>query len=200
MKRAIPTADIAYIALFAALMAVGAWIKIVLPIGIFTVTISLQVFFAIMAGLLLGARRGFFSVAVYLLIGLLGAPVFAHGGGLSYIMKPTFGFLIGFAAAAFVAGTVISPNRANLFRRRGTAMIFAALAGEAAYYFCGLLYYYLMFNFVPSNGETIGLFELMTVWCFSTIVPDTVICLLSARLVKRVRPLLPMPHYGSAEK
>ena len=92
---------------FAALMAVGAFIKIMIPLGIWQVTFSLQIFFALLSGMLLGSVSGFTSVAVYLIIGLTGVPIFAHGGGLAYVMKPTFGFLLGFAAAAYVSGKVL---------------------------------------------------------------------------------------------
>ena len=114
-KRGIKTTDIVYCGMFASLMAVGAFIKIMIPIGIWEVTFSLQFFFALLAGFLLGSRRGLAAVGCYLLIGLAGVPVFAHGGGLMYLMKPTFGFLIGFAAAAYVAGRIGDSARKRIF-------------------------------------------------------------------------------------
>ena len=81
----ISTADIVHCGMFASLMAVGAFIKIMIPIGIWEVTFSLQFFFALLAGFLLGSKRGLAAVGVYLLIGLAGVPVFAHGGGLMYL-------------------------------------------------------------------------------------------------------------------
>lgn len=181
------TQEIAYCAIFTALMAVGAWIKIVIPVGVFTVTISLQVFFAVAAGIILGARRGFLSVFVYLLIGLLGVPVFAHGGGIFYVIKPTFGFLIGFALAAFLSGTVFGALKEKMSMK--TAALLAALAGEAGYYVCGLVYYGIMYNYFLGNTEMIGLKELLYVWCFSTIVPDTIICLLAGAFAVRLLPI-----------
>ena len=65
--RGFRTQDVIYCGLFAALMTVGALIKIVLPLGAFEVTVSLQVFFALLAGFLLGTRNGFLSIVVYLL-------------------------------------------------------------------------------------------------------------------------------------
>lgn len=84
--------DLTLMALFAALTAVGAFITIPVP----PVPFSLQIFFAILAGALLGSRRGAISVAVYVLLGLCGLPVFTKGAGLSYIFQPTFGYLAGF--------------------------------------------------------------------------------------------------------
>ena len=154
-KRGVKTTDIVYCGMFASLMAVGAFIKIMIPIGIWEVTFSLQFFFALLAGFLLGSRRGLAAVGCYLLIGLAGVPVFAHGGGLMYLMKPTFGFLIGFAAAAYVAGRIAETLPGNGYLK----LLFAAFWGEMAYYLCGLVYYYMMFNFVVSKDVGIGIFS-----------------------------------------
>ena len=73
--------------LFTALIAIGAFLQIPLPnFDYFT----LQFFFVLMAGMLLGARLGALSAALYVLIGLLGIPVFAAGGGISYVLRPSF--------------------------------------------------------------------------------------------------------------
>ena len=82
--------------LFAALTAIGAFIRIPTPISSFT----LQVFFTCMAGLLLGPGLGAASQAVYVLLGLVGLPIFTQGGGFSYVTQPTFGFLLGLIPAA----------------------------------------------------------------------------------------------------
>ena len=179
----IRTADIVYCGMFASLMAVGAFIKIMIPIGVWEVTFSLQFFFALLAGFLLGSRRGLAAVGCYLLIGLAGVPVFAHGGGLMYLMKPTFGFLIGFAAAAFVAGKIAEIMPGSGFVK----LLFAAFWGEMAYYLCGLVYYYLMFNFVVSKDVGIGFVELISVWFLSTVIPDFVLCVLAAGAAVRLR-------------
>lgn len=179
----IRTADIVYCGMFASLMAVGAFIKIMIPIGVWEVTFSLQFFFALLAGFLLGSGRGLAAVGCYLLIGLAGVPVFAHGGGLIYLMKPTFGFLIGFAAAAFVAGKIAETMPGSGFVK----LLFAAFWGEMAYYLCGLVYYYLMFNFVVSKDVGIGFVELISVWFLSTVIPDFVLCVLAAGAAVRLR-------------
>ena len=88
--------------LFAALIAVGAFIKIPIPVVPFT----LQVLFTTLAGLLLGPRLGAISVGIYILIGLVGLPVFTQGGGPSYIFQPTFGYLIGFLIGTYITGYI----------------------------------------------------------------------------------------------
>ena len=64
-ERGIKTTDIVYCGMFASLMAVGAFIMIMIPIGIWEVTFSLQFFFALLAGFLLGSRRGLAAVGCY---------------------------------------------------------------------------------------------------------------------------------------
>ena len=179
-RRGFRTQDVIYCGLFTALMAVGAFIKITLPLGVFEVTISLQVFFALLAGFLLGARNGFVSVLTYLILGLIGIPVFAHGGG------PTFGFLIGFAFAALLTGLLSSREGKPSLPK----LAIAALVGEMAYYACGLIYYFIMFNFVISGTEGIGIAQLFSVWFLSTVIPDTVICMLAAVLAYRLVPIM----------
>ena len=60
-------------------------------------------------------KRAFASVITYLVIGLCGLPIFATGGGPAYLLKPTFGFLIGFAAATFVTGRVYEIRKSTSF-------------------------------------------------------------------------------------
>ena len=182
--RRITTQELVFCALFTALIAVGAFIKIMIPLVAFAVTFSLQFFFALMAGFLLGPRNGFLSVALYLFIGLIGIPIFAHGGGFGYLLKPTFGFLIGFAAAAFVVG-LLTPNIRTMSVPQ---LIGAAFVAELAYYACGLVYYFIMFNYVVPGAAGIGLAELMSVWFLSTVLPDFALCVLAAFAVHRLRP------------
>ncbi len=87
----IKTRDLIYCALFAALTAIGAF----LHFQLFQATITLQFFFTAMAGLLLGAKLGALSQLLYVVLGLVGVPIFAAGGGFGYIFNPTFGFLLG---------------------------------------------------------------------------------------------------------
>jgi len=92
-----------FAALFASLTAVGAYVKIPLP---FTpVPVTMQVFFVLLAGSMLGSRWGTISMVVYLLLGLAGFPVFAGGSsGMGVLFGPTGGYLAGFIFAAFGIG------------------------------------------------------------------------------------------------
>lgn len=96
------TKGVIYCGLFTALIAVGAFIKIPIPVVPFT----LQYLFTMLAGLLLGSRLGTVSVLSYMLLGLAGLPIFSEGGGLWYVFKPSFGYIIGFAVGTFVTGWI----------------------------------------------------------------------------------------------
>ena len=131
-------------ALFAALTAVGAFLKIPFPLS----AITLQFFFTAMAGTLLGKKYGALSQAVYVLLGLVGVPIFALGGGFSYIFQPTFGFLLGLIPAAWVIGSLA--KRPLTFWRSVVAM----LAGLAVLYAIGVPYMALIANAYLGKGLT----------------------------------------------
>ena len=88
--------------LFTALIAVGAFIKIPVPVVPFT----LQFLFTTLAGLLLGSKKGAISVVAYMVLGLVGLPIFSEGGGFWYVMKPSFGYIIGFCIGTYVTGLI----------------------------------------------------------------------------------------------
>ncbi|MBK8446476.1 MAG: biotin transporter BioY [Micropruina sp.] len=96
------TADLAYIAVFAALIAALSLVPGI-PVG--PVPITLQTLGVALAGLVLGPWRGFAATALYLLVGFAGLPVFAGGAsGLGVLGKPSIGYLLSFPFAALVAG------------------------------------------------------------------------------------------------
>ena len=87
IKRKISTKEMILCALFAALIAIGAFIKVPLPYVPFT----MQLMFTTLAGILLGSRLGAMSTGIYIAIGLIGIPVFTKGGGIGYIFQPVQG-------------------------------------------------------------------------------------------------------------
>ncbi len=98
-RRRLSTAELVYIAVCAALMAVCSWISIpaIPPLPPFT----LQTFAVFLVLLLLGGRRGFFTVLTYVLLGAAGLPVFAHfTGGVGILFGTTGGYIIGFLFSA----------------------------------------------------------------------------------------------------
>ena len=167
-------------ALFAALIAVGAFIKIPIPVVPFT----LQFLFTTLAGMFLGSKTGTASVIVYLVLGLAGLPIFAQGGGPGYVMIPSFGYLIGFAVGTFITGKIIekyaSPSIGQL--------IAACFAGLLAVYVIGMAYYYVICNFVL--GTPIAFWPLF-LYCFLLAVPgDIVICIVCGTAGHRLLPAI----------
>jgi len=138
-----------YASLFGALTAVGAFIIVPIP----PVPITLQTLFLGLAGALLGARLGALSQVVYLLLGIIGLPVFAGGkAGLGVLFGPTGGYLIGFVAAAYVIGRI-----AALRRSPGFAWICLSLAaGEAVLLALGSLQLSLVGRLDPLKALAVG--------------------------------------------
>ena len=138
-----------YASLFGALTAVGAYIIIPLP----PVPITLQTLFLGLAGTLLGGRLGALSQVIYLLLGIIGLPVFAGGkAGLGVLFGPTGGYLIGFVAAAFVIGKLTA-----LKARPGFAWLCLSLvAGTAVLYALGVLQLSLVARLAPVKALAVG--------------------------------------------
>ncbi len=124
----IPTRSLALAALFAALIAAGAFVTI--PLG--TVPFTMQVLFVLLAGMVLGPRLGALAVAAYLCLGLV-APVYAGGtSGVGVLFGPLGGYLWGFLLAALVTGVIAAAGRPALWR-----FIVAGLAGLVPIYALG---------------------------------------------------------------
>ena len=153
--------EIVLCALFIALVAVGAFIRI--PVG--TDVYTLQFLFTLLAGVLLGARLGAVAVGVYVLMGLVGIPVFASGGGPSYVLQPTFGYLVGFILQGWVTGALA---------RRGVPTFRRALAACAA----GMVVLYAL---------AITLWLALWYCGILQVVPDFLLCLAAAFIGIRCR-------------
>jgi len=132
------TLSLTVMSLFASLTAIGAFIKIPLPVIPFT----LQILFVYLAGCLLGSKKGMVSQLLYVGIGLIGIPVFASGGGPEYVLKPTFGYLIGFIIAAYVIGLIIEKIKEPSLKH----FIFANFIGLIIVYLFGIIYVYVSLN------------------------------------------------------
>lgn len=117
------------------LIALAAQLSIPLPFS--PVPITAQTFAVLLVGALAGQRLGSLSVAAYLAQGLAGLPVFAGGtSGLSRLLGPSGGYLLGFWAAAYLVGSLA--ERGWTRQVRGTLL--AMLAGNLVIYLCGLPY------------------------------------------------------------
>ena len=123
--------EISQSALFVTLLIVGSHLKI--PIGL--VPITFQVLVVVLIGLLLKRVQIILTIGTYILLGLIGLPVFSSGAGVSYILSPSFGFIIGFV---FFALTINIENNKYI----------GVLVGYFILYFIGLSYLMLILYFI----------------------------------------------------
>ena len=120
-----------YTALFAALTAAGAFLRI--PLGVSSIT--LQFLFTAMAGVALG---------------LIGLPIFTTGGGFTYVLQPTFGFLLGLIPTAAVIGALTRRNASPV------RVALACVAGLAVLYAVGVPYMALILNGYMGKGMSVS--------------------------------------------
>ncbi len=174
------------IGMFAALMAVGAYLKIPTPY----VPITFQLFFAVFAGLLLKPLSALMSQVTYMLIGLIGIPVFSNGGGFSYVFNPTFGYIIGFGVTAFIIAWLIAKIPEINLRR----VLAISVIGYTATYVIGNLYFYMIMNVVV--GKPMGLLAV-----FGIMVPymikDFILLIIAAMAANSVIPVLRRNGYAA---
>lgn len=174
------TTNLILCSLFTALIAVGAFIKIPVPVVPFT----LQFLFTTLAGLLLGSQKGAISVVAYMILGLAGLPIFSEGGGFWYVIKPSFGYSIGFCIGTYVTGLIAERMKEKTVPR----YMLANFVGLLIVYAVGMIYYYKICNYVIDRPIALGPLFL---YCFVLAVPgDICLCILAAALVKRVKPIL----------
>lgn len=168
------TLNMVYIALFAVVMAVCAWL--VVPM---TVPFTLQTFGVFLAVGLLGGKRGTIAVFLYLLLGLVGLPVFSgFTGGAGVLFGPTGGYLIGFLVAALAMWGIES-----LFGKGRTVFFLSMLAGLLVCYGFGTLWIVVLF------GSSIGLTSVTGVLLYC-VVPYVIPDLIKVGLVMAVRKRL----------
>jgi biotin transport system substrate-specific component len=155
MTSSARTRDIVLISLVVALTTAGAWLRI--PLG--PVPLSLQTLFVLLAGAVLGPMLGATAMGVYLVLGLIGLPVFTAGGGPGYLFSPTFGFLLSFPLSALVVGLFYRTDQGGEKTRR--LRNFAAfVAGTGVIYLIGVPWLGLNLKFV--QGKEVGFAALMT--------------------------------------
>ena len=175
MKSNFSVRSICMCALFAALVAAGAFLRIPLPLIPFT----LQTLFIMLAGMLLGKRYAAISCAVYVILGLIGLPIFTQGGGIGYVLKPTFGYLIGFIPGAYIIGA-LSEKQSSFVK-----MFLACLAGLAVIYILGTVYYYLLASLYLK--KTVVVSVMLASCVFTTLPGDLILAVLASLLSKRLK-------------
>jgi len=173
------TNDIIKISFMTALIAIGAYIKIPAPIiGVFT----LQLSFVLLAGIVLGSKKGAIAIALYAVGGLLGIPWFAYGGGLAYVLQPTFGFILAFIIGGYIVG---------VFRERSnslTSISIGAVVGTLVVWILGMMYLWMIMNFYQL--KEVALIPLLFSIFSVSLVCDLILAFVVAVAGKRIITLL----------
>lgn len=173
------TRDLLITALFTALTAVGGIMSI--PLG--PIPITLQTFFVILSGLILGAKLGALSQITYVVLGLVGLPIFSGGyGGLGAIVRPSFGFLIGYIVAAYVIGKLTEKDKSL------SKIIYSVILGSFVIYIIGVPYFYFIFtNYL---GKSINFYSALKFACIPFIPGDIIKAVIAITLAKKLIPRL----------
>lgn len=179
------TVDLIYCAIFSTLIMIGANITAFVPfLTIGGVPITLQTFFAILAGLVLGSKKGAIACIVYLCIGLAGAPVFSKfNGGFSYILMPTFGFIASFILSAFVAGKIVETVKSK------SSYVMAALIATAINYVIGTTWMYVAFKLWAASLDNLT-YKLLWLWMLPPLPKDIVLAIFAGYFAYRIQKTL----------
>ncbi|PJI08978.1 MULTISPECIES: biotin transporter BioY [Clostridium] len=176
----IKTRDMILVALFAALTVVGGYISI--PVG--SVPISLQSFFSLLSGLLLGPYLGALSQLIYVILGIVGLPVYAGGtGGISSVFHPSFGYLIGFIIAPIIVGIITRSSKVGILR-----VAVACILGSLSIYIIGLPYMYIILRYV--SNVNIGILKTFETGFFIFIPGDAVKCIIASIIGVKILPAI----------
>ena len=166
-------------------MMIGANITSFAPfLTVGGVPITLQTFFAVLAGLVLGKKRGALACAVYMLIGLAGAPVFAKfNGGFSMIVAPTFGFIVTFILIAYIAGVIVEKYQTRV------AYIAAALIATILNYILGTNWMYAAYQLWAGAPDGFT-YSMAWLWMIPPMPKDFVLAIFAGVFAYRLQKTL----------
>jgi biotin transport system substrate-specific component len=177
------TKNIVLISLTVALTTAGAFLRV--PVG--PVPISLQTLFVLLSGALLGPWLGALAMVSYIILGLIGLPIFTGGGGPQYILSPTFGFLLSFPISAMVVGLLFkSPDGAGNWSMGRKLLVFTI--GTGIVYLVGVSW--LGLNLLLVQGKKVGFQALLMMGMVPFLPGDALKILLASWLIGPVERTL----------
>ena len=173
--------DLTLAGMFITLMAIGANITSIAPfMMVGSVPITLQTFFAILAGVILGSRLGAIAMAGYVLAGLVGIPVFAKfGAGFSTIFSPTFGFIISYILTAYIAGKIVERFKSV------SAYVTASLIGMALNYLFGTNWMYMAFKLWAAAPPVFS-YKVAWLWMLAPLPKDIILAVCAGLMGHRL--------------
>lgn len=173
------TIELVYIAIFAVLISICSWISIptIIPF-------TMQTFAVFLTVLVLGGYRGTLAVIVYLLLGAIGAPVFAgFSGGIGVLFGSTGGYLLGFLIISLLYWAFIKNSSQQRFMK-----IIILVIGQFLCYTMGTIWFILVYT---ATTEPIGIMTALW-WCvFPYIIPDLIKLVLAFKIAERLHRHLP---------
>ena len=176
MEKKLTTYQMAVTALMAAVMCVLG--PLTVPIG--AVPISLANFVICLTAWLLGPKFGTLSVAVYLLIGLVGMPVFSgYGAGLAKLAGPTGGYLVGYLLLALIGGLFIEKSNGN-----PVVSGIGLVLGDAACYVLGTAWFVFQMQCELGYALSVCVYPFIALDLAKIVVSCIVGALLRKRLVQ----------------
>lgn len=175
------TKEITLIPIFTSLTAIGAFISI--PLG--QVPITMQSLFVILSGLILGPKLGALAQIIYIALGLLGLPIFSgFTGGLQTIMKPSFGFIIGFVFAAYIVGKIAHSGKSF----SPTRIWLGSFIGTIVMYIFGLPYMFYILNYILGMGLSFN--SIIKIGCLIFLPGDLFKLVIASLIAIKFLPIL----------
>lgn len=163
--------DLTLISMMLALLIICS--KISFNIG--PIPITLQTFAVFMISLILGVKKSIIVFLTYIIMGLIGIPVFSQGGGFDYIFKPSFGFIIGFLASSTIIGI-----RKDLFYMK----YITSTIGLIIINLCGVIYMYIIINYYLDLDKSLSYVLSVGVlpFIFKDFISATLACIIYSRI------------------
>ena len=169
--------DLCIMAISLAIIIVAS--KINIQIG--PIPLTLQTFSVFIVSLLLGSFKAFIVFLVYIILGLIGIPVFSSGGGIAYIYMPSFGFIIGFLLSAPIIGIASKSNKFYL-------KYILSMLGLLIINVCGVSYMYIIFNYY--KGVNKDLLNILQIGVLPFIIKDIFTVILSCIIYSRLKVII----------
>ncbi|MBR5202277.1 MAG: biotin transporter BioY [Clostridia bacterium] len=179
MKRKNLIVTLTLSALFCTLIIIGSFIRIPIPN---IMPITLQTFFVLLTALVLPFKASILAITTYVVLGLIGLPIFSGGGGLGYVLMPNFGFIIGFVVASVIISAITEKLKKGALWQYFTI----SLLGITIIYIIGILYFAFITN-VYNKSDYSAIWFIQTV--FLPFLPKELFCIISASFVAyKIRP------------
>lgn len=181
MKRKKLITTLTLSALFCTLICVGSFIRIPMPN---IMPITLQTYFVLLTALVLPLKTSALAIGVYIVLGLIGLPIFSGGGGIGYVLMPNFGFIIGFLVSSVIIGVLVQKHK----NRKIWHNISISLLGIAVIYIIGILYFAFITN-VYNKSDYSAMWLIQTL--FLPFLPKEIICIILASIsAYKIRPYI----------